>query len=118
MQWFHAHIYFNSPEERKAAVDLQAQIAALKLKTLRVYDLIDRAIGPHPVPMFEADFELQDFAAIVPWLMYNRGGLSILVHPLTEPELPNALKDHTLRPLWLGKELELKLDILRNLAAK
>ena len=111
MQWFHTHIYYSSPEERIKAVELQEQLAARKFKTLQISRLVDRAIGPHPVPMFEADFALEEFTAVVTWLMYNRNGLSILLHPVTEPEKENHLKDHTLRAMWFGKSLELNLAI-------
>jgi aromatic ring-cleaving dioxygenase len=45
----------------------------------------------------------------VPWLMLNRGGLAVLVHPLTD----NAYDDHSKHALWLGTPIALKLDILR-----
>ena len=48
--------------------------------------------------------------AIVPWLMLNREGLSVLVHPLTG----NDYDDHSLYALWLGTALSLDLEALRN----
>jgi DOPA 4,5-dioxygenase len=34
----------------------------------------------------------------VPWLMFNRQGLNILIHPLTDDEV----EDHTEHAVWLG----------------
>ena len=46
----------------------------------------------------------------MPWLMLNRGGLDVLVHP----ETGDAYDDHLANALWLGKPLPLRLDVLRR----
>ena len=46
--------------------------------------LSDEPIGPHPVPQFRFTFTTAQFDTIVPWLMFNRQGLDVLVHPLTD----------------------------------
>ena len=48
--------------------------------------------------MYQVAFEVEEFPPLVPWLMLNRDGLDILVHPLTG----NSLADHTRFALWLG----------------
>jgi len=63
--------------------------------------------------MWEADFTNsqnvdKDFGEVVRWLMLNRNGHSILIHPHTG----NSLKDHTDYALWLGDKLPLKLEVL------
>ena len=45
-----------------------------------------------------------------PWLMLNRQGLDVLVHPLTD----DSVADHTRFALWLGTALPLRLDVLRR----
>jgi DOPA 4,5-dioxygenase len=40
--------------------------------------------------------------------MLNRGGLDVLVHPLTK----DALEDHSSYAIWLGNPVELKLHTL------
>jgi DOPA 4,5-dioxygenase len=73
----------------------------------------DEPVGPHPQPMYQVKFDPEEFARIVPWLMLNRDGLNILVHP----ETTDAYTDHAVSALWLGEKLALRLDVLRNLKA-
>jgi DOPA 4,5-dioxygenase len=46
----------------------------------------------------------------MPWLMLNRGALTILVHP----ETGDAWADHARHAAWLGGILPLDLDRLRD----
>jgi len=55
-------------------------------------------------------FNPEEFARVVPWLMLNRAGLNILVHPETR----DAYTDHALNALWLGEKLKLRLGVLRK----
>ena len=43
----------------------------------------EQAYGPHPVGAYQIAFAPALFGQIVPWLMLNREGLSVLLHPLT-----------------------------------
>ncbi|MBT7293092.1 MAG: 4,5-dioxygenase, partial [Rhodospirillaceae bacterium] len=52
-------------------------------------------------------------AEFVPWLMLNRKGLTILVHPDTGHPVP----DHEDYPLWLGEKLDLDIGILRKITS-
>ena len=54
-------------------------------------------------------FRTEEFQNIVPWLMLNREGLDVLVHPLTE----SSYDDHSKNALWLGTPVPMRLDILR-----
>jgi aromatic ring-cleaving dioxygenase len=53
-------------------------------------------------------FKPAEFAAVVPWLMRNRNGLSVLVHPLTE----DSVRDHSEQELWLGTPVPLRLHVM------
>ena len=55
-----------------------------------------------------------EFPRIVPWLMLNREGLSVLVHPMSG----DAYLDHARFALWLGTPVELRLDVLKRLIEK
>ena len=74
---------------------------------LIVYDIHNKAIGPHPLPMFEVDLSSPaQFGAFIPWLAINHGPLSVLIHPNTG----NSRLDHTEHAIWIGDKLPLKLD--------
>jgi DOPA 4,5-dioxygenase len=64
--------------------------------------------GPHPVPQIQIIFRKEAFQEVVPWLMLNREGLDILVHPLSDDEYD----DHTASALWLGTPVALKIETL------
>jgi len=103
---YHAHIYY-SPETKPRAEKLRATIA--EKFAVEIGGLSDEPRGPHPIPQFVAIFETPEFQNIVPWLMLNRDGLDVLVHPLTE----SSYDDHSKNALWLGTPVPMRLDILR-----
>jgi DOPA 4,5-dioxygenase len=104
---YHAHIYY-TPETRPAAEALLAQVARAGLRLEYLGRLIDRPVGPHPVPMFEIDFGVEEEPAVVEFLKQHRGSLSVLVHEVTG----NDLRDHTAGARWLGQKLELDFSAL------
>ena len=103
---YHAHIYY-SPETRPIAEQLRQTIAGKF--AVEIGGLSDAPRGPHPIPQFVAIFETPEFQNIVPWLMLNREGLDVLVHPLTE----SSYDDHSKNAMWLGTPVPMRLDILR-----
>jgi aromatic ring-cleaving dioxygenase len=108
---YHAHIYYDPPTTRTAAARLRDGLgAAFPHATLGSWH--DEAVGPHTVAMYQVAFGVGDFAALVPWLMLNRGGLDVLIHPLAG----NAYDDHTVYAMWLGEKLPLRLDVLRRVS--
>ncbi len=85
IQSFHAHIYFRDGEERAKAEVLRNQIGERFLVQLgRWHDKL--------------------VAAFVPWLMLNRNGLAILLHPNTGR--PRA--DHLVNAVWFGEILPIE----------
>ena len=110
---YHAHIYYNPATTRSAAARLREGLgAAFPAATLGSWH--DEAVGPHTVAMYQVAFVVEDFARLVPWLMLNRGGLDVLVHPLAG----NAYDDHTVYAMWLGDKLPLRLDVLKRVSAR
>src|SRR5579862_6996571 len=98
---FHAHIYFDGAAQRETAMALREQIAERFSVTLgRVHD---RLVGPHARPMYQVAFDATIFGNFVPWLMLNRQGLVVLVHPNTR----NERRDHLVHALWMGEILEI-----------
>jgi aromatic ring-cleaving dioxygenase len=100
---YHAHVYFDEAS-RPLAAELRERVAARFAVSLGRWR--EEPIGPHPRPMYQVAFAAEAFAEIVPWLMLNRRGLVILVHP----ETGDDLADHRDHALWLGERLALKLD--------
>jgi aromatic ring-cleaving dioxygenase len=104
---YHAHIYYD-PETRTTAERLRAGISGRF--EARLGNWHDEPVGPHPVAMYQVAFAADEFPALVPWLMLNREGLNVLVHPLTD----DSVADHTRFALWLGTPLPLRLEVLRR----
>ncbi len=107
---YHAHIYYR-PETKGAAAAVREQLGARF--PVRLGRWHDQPVGPHPSSMYQVVFEAATFAEIVPWLMLNRQGLDILIHP----ETGDDLKDHRDNALWLGDKLPLKFEIFEGGAA-
>jgi aromatic ring-cleaving dioxygenase len=103
---FHAHVYFDEAT-RGAAERLREELTprfAVEVGRLHL-----QPMGPHKKPMYEVAFAGAEFAAVVPWLMLNRGGLSILVHPNTD----DPVADHEVNLLWLGESVAIDVEFLR-----
>jgi len=54
-------------------------------------------------------FSPDQFGKVVPWLMLNREGLDVLVHP----ETGDNVIDHLDHALWLGKKLKLNIGTFK-----
>lgn len=103
---YHAHIYYETPAQRAAAEVVREEIGQRFSVLLGRWH--DRPIGPHARGMYQVAFMPGEFARLVPWLMLNRRGLTILVHPNTGA--PKS--DHLLYPLWFGEVLDIHSDTL------
>ncbi len=103
---YHAHVYYN-PETKPVAAQLRETMLG-KFK-VEPGGFSDEPRGPHPISQFNVIFETSEFQTIVPWLMLNRAGLDVLVHPLTE----SSYDDHSKNALWLGTPVPMRLEVLR-----
>jgi aromatic ring-cleaving dioxygenase len=104
---YHAHVYYNAETKPVAAQLRDTLIGKFKVEGGA---LSDEPRGPHPISQFNVIFETPEFQNIVPWLMLNREGLDILVHPLTD----SSYNDHTAYAMWLGEPVALNTGMLRH----
>src|SRR3954454_15819492 len=100
---YHAHVYYE-PATKDRAATLRAQVAA-RFPDFRLGRWHDVPVGPHTRAMYQILFGPDRLADFLPWLMLNRQGLAVLVHP----ETGNDYNDHSEHALWLGGTLPLKL---------
>ena len=104
---YHAHVYYH-PETRSLAERLRSAIGERFGAQLGGWH--DEPVGPHPVAMYQVAFAREEYSSLVPWLMLNREGLNILIHPLTD----DSVADHTRFAAWLGTPLPLRIEALRR----
>ncbi len=100
---FDAHFYFPIEKIGEATILRDKIKKHFENVMFFIGDIIPEPIGPHPLPMFEANFPTKLFAEVVLWLMKERGEFSVLVHPLSGDDY----YDHTQGAMWLGDSVEL-----------
>lgn len=109
---YHAHVYYADEAERGKAVELREMLAqAFPEAVLGRWH--DRLVGPHTRSMYQVAFPVALMPALLPFLMLNRQGLAILVHPETD----NAYNDHVHHAAWLGEVLPLNAHVLKGAPA-
>ena len=99
----HAHIYFPIEQRDRAAALREAVSRAFEGRLLKVSELVDHALGPHPVPTFEIHFDAKLRAGMRDFLEANRNGLSVLIHEDTGDDH----RDHRENIEWLGEPVAL-----------
>lgn len=105
VQGYHAHVYFDAGSLERARALCEKAASLFPLKMGRVHE---RPVGPHPDWSCQLAFRAELFAQVVPWLMLNREGLVVFIHPLTG----NDLVDHRDRAIWMGAVRPLDLSVL------
>ena len=103
---YHAHVYYEA-ESKPRAERLRAALDE-RFDKIALGRWHDKPIGPHPTGSYQVAFGPDLLASLLPWLMVNRDGLVVLVHPLTGDDLA----DHRDFAMWLGASAELDLSAL------
>merc|ERR1711962_372366 len=125
----HMHVYWfqNNEQQTEEALCLRdllvEQVAAKRLLvvlngvTSEIWPGLDDSqvpnfnmepIGHHPCGSFEVWVPQEGMSKALSFLMYHRGNLSVLVHPLGKSEL----LDHTRDAMWLGPSFPIDTSIL------
>jgi DOPA 4,5-dioxygenase len=103
---YHAHIYYD-PTKTRAVAERVCTAISDKFP-VEIEEFRDTPRGPHPISNALVIFKPDQFEHVVSYLMLNRDGLDVLVHPLTT----DAVEDHSSFAIWLGNPVELKLHTL------
>lgn len=103
---YHFHLYFSHEQIALATEIAQSVRDEFQVAIGRVWD---RPVGPHPVNSCQISVPRAKFQDVVVWLMENRQGLDVFIHPEGEDDLI-AHRDHV---MWLGQSYELKLEIFK-----
>merc|ERR1711955_143068 len=124
----HMHVYWfqNNEQQTEEALrlrDLLGEVAAKQLLVVlngvtsyiwpglddsKVPNFNMEPIGPHPCGSYEVWVPQEGMSKALSFLMYHRGNLSVLVHPLGKTEL----MDHTRDAMWLGPSFPIDTSIL------
>ncbi len=104
---YHAHIYFDESlrEDAQAVRDEVNQKFSVEMGRWH-----EKSIGPHPRWSYQIAFAPEVFDQLTPWLMLNRRGCTVFLHPNTG----QGLEDHRDRAVWMGKQVELNLKIFMD----
>lgn len=103
---FHAHVYYDARTRAQAQKLCETAGKTFGIKVGRMHD---DPVGPHPRGSCQLTIGKEQFAAVIPWLVLNRGGLTVFTHAQTG----DALKDHTAHVIWLGPSEKLDLSQFR-----
>jgi aromatic ring-cleaving dioxygenase len=102
---YHAHVYYDAATRQQAEKLCKAAGDTFGVKVGRMHD---NPVGPHPRGSCQLTVKNEQLAQVLPWLVLNRGNLTVFAHAQTG----NALKDHTAHVIWLGPSETLKLSAL------
>jgi DOPA 4,5-dioxygenase len=106
---YHAHIYYD-PTSKDRAATLREWVEQGFGGRMRMGSWHDEPVGPHVQAMYQIAFPPELLPRLVPFLMLNRMGLTILLHP----QSGRPRDDHTLNAVWMGEVLPVKTEVLRE----
>lgn len=104
---YHAHIYYD-PSSKERATALRAWLEERFAGQMRMGSWHDEPVGPHVQAMYQVAFPPALLPTLLPFLMLNRMGLTILLHP----QSGRPRDDHTLNAVWMGAVLAVKTEVL------
>jgi DOPA 4,5-dioxygenase len=109
---YHAHVYYDPQTTRGRAENLRQRVA-VEFPQVQLGRWHDELVGPHTQSMYQIAFPSGVLGSFLPWLMLNRDGLTVLLHP----ETGDDYRDHTAHAVWFGAVLPLRLEAFQNKGA-
>ncbi len=109
LRGYHLHLYCQ-PQQIPLAQAIRESLVTEVKEIEGAGPVRSGPIGPHPLPMFEAWFQPEAIAQVLPWILKNRNGLSVLIHPITGDDY----RDHEAHALWIGDKLPLNFAALKD----
>jgi aromatic ring-cleaving dioxygenase len=106
---YHAHVYYDPKKTRDRAEHLRRRVAK-EFPGAKLGRWHDELVGPHTQSMYQIAFPADVVGSFLPWLMLNRDGLTVLLHP----ETGDDYTDHTAHACWFGAMLPLRVEVLRK----
>src|ERR1700728_1142283 len=106
---YHAHVYYDPARSRDRAARLRERVAAA-FPQAKLGRWHDEMVGPHPQSMYQIAFPSGMLTKFMPWLMLNRDGLTVLLHP----ETGDNYADHSAHAAWFGAVLPLRLEVFKR----
>ena len=108
---YDVHVYHDgTTERREKAMDLREKMMQ-EFQWMRFYPPKDRLVGPHPAPMWEADFgayeNRRELSNVKDFIGREGGNLSVLIHPHSTD---GDYADHTVNAWWAGEVLRLRIQ--------
>ena len=105
-----ARLVYKLPYEQNILIGKLYEVDKIISNNVQTFPFVEKPIGPHPLPMFEAHVTDKNLQAIESKLVANRSNCSILIHEKTG----DHVYDHTTGARFLGEPLELNIEFLRN----
>jgi len=107
---YDVHVYYADQPQREEATVLRETMERT-FPWMNFYRPKNGPIGPHPIPMWEADFGSYEnrnrLGEVCAFLEREHGNLSVLIHPHSED---GDYADHTRHALWFGEDLDLRIS--------
>ena len=104
---YHAHVYFDADTRGEAK---RVREAVEERFDIEMGCWHEKMIGPHPCWSYQISFQPKVLEVLIPWLMINREGLRIFLHPNTGDEIA----DHTDHVAWLGPSTDLNVEFFKR----
>ena len=105
---YHFHIYYDAQSKFVAREVIENLAAEFSLTAGTFHD---NPVGPHPIGSCQITVGMTQFGMAMDWLAKNRQGLTVFIHANTG----DVMRDHTMHTIWMGRMMELDLEVLRRL---